>query len=264
MNHTHMTTTMPYKHLLFENGAIARVTLNRPEVRNAFNETLLDELTHVFEYINNSDVCRVVILQANGKSFCAGADLNWMRSMVDFSLEENLKDSSRLANMLNTIYKCSVPVVAKIEGDVYAGGVGLAAVCDIVVASKNVRFCISEAKLGLLPATISPYVIKALGEQACRRYFVTSEVFTALKAFELGFVHELTELEETETKVFEICTAIAQNAPQAVAKCKQLVRDIAPLSIEPKLIDETVNRIASIRTSDEAQGRMKAFLNKTK
>jgi len=259
-----MTSPKTNTHLLVEIDVISRVTLNRPEVRNAFNEELLQELTDVFEHLNNSEKCRVIVLQGKGKSFCAGADLNWMKSMVSFTYEENVKDSSRLAKMLNTIYKCSKPVIAKIEGDVYAGGVGLAAVCDILVASSNVRFCISEAKLGLLPATISPYVIKALGEQACRRFFLTAETFTAQKAYELGFVHELSTPEMVEAKVLELCNSILNNAPQALTKCKQLIQDIAPLELSDELIDETIARIAEIRTSTEAQARMKTFLEKTK
>jgi methylglutaconyl-CoA hydratase len=257
-----MSSPTKYTHLLVENDVISRVTLNRPDVRNAFNEELLQELTDVFESLNKSEICRVIVLQAKGKSFCAGADLNWMRSMVSYTYEENVKDSSRLANMLNTIYRCSKPVIAKIEGDVYAGGVGLAAVCDILVASSNVRFCISEAKLGLLPATISPYVIKALGEQACKRYFLTAEVFSSQKAYELGFVHEISPPELVEAKILELCTAILNNAPQATAKCKQLIQDIAPLELTEGLINESIIRIAEIRTSAEAQTRMKSFLEK--
>ena len=185
-----MTLLPIYQYLNTQGNEIVYVTLNRPEVRNAFNEGLISELQDVFTKLGADDDCRVIVLQANGKSFCAGADLNWMKSMANFTKAENIADSRKMALMLNTIYSCPKPVIAKVQGDAYAGGVGLASVCDILIASTQVRFCISEAKLGLLPATIAPYVIRALGEQASRRYFVTAEVFTAAHGKEIGFVHE--------------------------------------------------------------------------
>ncbi|HEY9107860.1 MAG TPA: enoyl-CoA hydratase-related protein, partial [Roseateles sp.] len=161
---------------------IARVTLNRPEVRNAFNEALIAELTAAFTELGRRSDLRAIILAAEGKAFCAGADLNWMKAMAGYSWEENHADATRLADMLWAIYSCPVPVVARVQGDVYAGGVGLVACADIVVAVNTAGFCLSEAKLGLLPATIGPYVVKALGEQASRRYFVTAERFSADEA----------------------------------------------------------------------------------
>ena len=261
-----MATNNPYsyQYLTVEGEDIVRITLNRPEVRNAFNEGLIAELQGIFTKLGSDERCRVVVLQANGKTFCAGADLNWMKSMANFTKEENIADSRKMALMLNTIYACPKPVIAKVQGDAYAGGVGLASVCDIVVASTQVRFCISEAKLGLLPATIAPYVIRALGEQASRRYFVTAEIFTSSHAKELGFVHELVDPEALDSKVDEICQAIVSNGPMAVMACKKIVRDISQQAITPALLEDTVERIASIRTSDEAQLRMKAFLEKSK
>ena len=253
-----------YQYLTLEGTDLVRVTLNRPEVRNAFNEGLISELHEIFTKLGADDRCRVIVLQSVGKSFCAGADLNWMKSMTNFTHEENIADSRKMALMLNAIYSCPKPIIAKVQGDAYAGGVGLAAVCDIVVASTQARFCISEAKLGLLPATISPYVIRALGEQASRRYFVTAEVFTAAHAKDLGFVHELVDPEALDNKVDEICQTIMQNGQMAVMACKKIVQDIAHQAIDTPLIEETVKRIANIRTSDEAQARMKAFLEKNK
>ena len=253
-----------YQYLTLEGTDLVRVTLNRPEVRNAFNEGLIGELHEVFTKLGADDRCRVIVLQSVGKSFCAGADLNWMKSMTNFTNEENIADSRKMALMLNAIYSCPKPIIAKVQGDAYAGGVGLAAVCDIVVASTQARFCISEAKLGLLPATISPYVIRALGEQASRRYFVTAEVFTAAHAKDLGFVHELVDPEALDNKVDEICQTIMHNGQMAVMACKKIVQDIAHQAIDTPLIEETVKRIANIRTSDEAQARMKAFLEKNK
>ncbi|WP_370629080.1 enoyl-CoA hydratase/isomerase family protein [Polynucleobacter sp. 15G-AUS-farblos] len=261
-----MTTNTPssYQYLTVEGEDIVRVTLNRPEVRNAFNEGLIAELQDIFTKLGSDERCRVIVLQANGKSFCAGADLNWMKSMANFTKEENIADSRKMAFMLNTIYACPKPVIAKVQGDAYAGGVGLASVCDILVASNQVRFCISEAKLGLLPATIAPYVIRALGEQASRRYFVTAEIFTAAHGKEMGFVHELVDPDALDSKVDEICQAILSNGPMAVMACKKIVRDISQQAITPALLEDTVERIANIRTSDEAQARMKAFLEKSK
>lgn len=261
-----MTTNNPhsYQYLTVEGEDIVCVTLNRPEVRNAFNEGLIAELQDIFTKLGLDDRCRVVVLQANGKTFCAGADLNWMKSMANFTKEENVADSRKMALMLNTIYACPKPVIAKVQGDAYAGGVGLASVCDIVVASTQARFCISEAKLGLLPATIAPYLIRALGEQASRRYFVTAEVFTSAHAKELGFVHELVDPDALDNKVDEICQAIISNGSMAVMACKKIVRDISQQAITPALLEDTVERIASIRTSDEAQMRMKSFLEKSK
>lgn len=261
-----MATNNPssYQYLTVDGGDIVRVTLNRPEVRNAFNEGLIAELQDIFTKLGSDERCRVIVLQANGKSFCAGADLNWMKSMANFTKEENIADSRKMALMLNTIYACPKPVIAKVQGDAYAGGVGLASVCDILIASNQVRFCISEAKLGLLPATIAPYVIRALGEQASRRYFVTAEIFTASQAKEIGFVHELVDPDALDSKVAEVCQAILSNGPMAVMACKKIVRDISQQAITPALLEDTVERIASIRTSDEAQARMKAFLEKSK
>jgi methylglutaconyl-CoA hydratase len=225
---------------------------------------LISELQEIFTKLGSDERCRVIVLQANGKTFCAGADLNWMKNMASFTKEENLADSRKMALMLNTIYACPKPVIAKVQGDAYAGGVGLASVCDILVASTQVRFCISEAKLGLLPGTIAPYVIRALGEQASRRYFLTAEIFTAAHAKELGFVHELVDPEALDNKVDEICQAIMSNGPLAVMACKKIVRDISQKEITPDMLEDTVERIATIRASDEAQMRMKAFLEKSK
>ena len=161
---------------------VAEVWLNRPEVRNAFNDGVIAALTEAFTRLNQDTELRVVVLAGHGKAFCAGADLNWMRAMADYSWDENRADAQALADMLWTIYSCPVPVVGRIHGDCYAGGVGLAAVCDVLVAADTVGFCLSEAKLGLLPATIGPYVVRAMGEQAARRWFITAERFDAAQA----------------------------------------------------------------------------------
>jgi methylglutaconyl-CoA hydratase len=167
---------------------VAEVWLNRPEVRNAFNEELITALTSTFAALSAEPGLRVIQLGARGKAFCAGADLNWMRAMADFSWEQNRADAQKLADMLWTLDQCPVPIVGRVQGDCYAGGMGLAAVCDVVVAADSATFCLSEARLGLLPATISPYVIRALGVQASRRYMLTAERFSAAQAHAHGFV----------------------------------------------------------------------------
>jgi len=245
-------------------GAVARVWLNRPEVRNAFNETVIAELTQVFRAFSEDVGVRVVILGGEGKAFCAGADLSWMRAMADYSWEENHADAQALAEMLWTIHNCPVPVIGRIQGDCYAGGVGLAAVCDILIASEAASFCLSEAKLGLLPATIAPYVIRALGEQASRRYFVTAERFSAAQAQTLGFVHAVCAADELDAKVDELTGAIIANGPMAVRACKALVQEVAGLPIDPQLRDTTARRIADIRASEEGKEGVQSFLNKRK
>ena len=245
-------------------GPIARVTLNRPEVRNAFNEVLIAELTSAFTELGARPDLRAIVLAAEGKAFCAGADLNWMKAMAGYSWDENHADATRLADMLWAIYSCPVPVIARVQGDVYAGGVGLVACADIVVAVDGAAFCLSEARLGLLPATIGPYVVKALGEQASRRYFVTAERFATDEARRLGLVHEVVAAEALDAKVDELCIAIAANGPAAVRACKRLVKDVASREITPALRDDTARRIADIRASDEGREGVQSFLNKTK
>lgn len=245
-------------------GAVARVTLNRPDVRNAFNDTVIGELTAVFEALGRDDSLRAIVLAAEGKAFCAGADLNWMKAMAGYSWDENHADAGRLAHMLWTIYRCPVPVIARVQGDVYAGGVGLVSVCDIVVAADSAGFCLSEARLGLLPATIGPYVVRALGEQASRRYFVTAERFSAAEAHRLGLVHELAAAGELEAKVEAFVAALQANGPMAVRACKQLVQDVAHAPITATLRDDTARRIADIRASAEGRDGVQSFLSKGK
>jgi methylglutaconyl-CoA hydratase len=241
---------------------VAEVWLNRPEVRNAFNDGVVTELTDAFRTLAQDAELRAVVLGGHGKAFCAGADLSWMRAMADYTWPQNRADAARLAEMLWTIWTCPVPVVGRIHGDCYAGGVGLAAVCDVLVAAEGVHFCLSEARLGLLPATIGPYVVKALGEQASRRWFVTAERFSATRAQALGFVHEVVAAEALDACVAEIVAAIVANGPAAVRACKRLVQDVAGREIDAALRDETARRIADIRASAEGREGVQAFLNK--
>jgi methylglutaconyl-CoA hydratase len=238
------------------------VFLNRPEVRNAFNDAVITELTAAFTSLGEDSTLRAVVLGGHGKAFCAGADLNWMRAMADYTWAQNKADAEGLAAMLWAIYACPVPVVGRVHGDCYAGGVGLAAVCDVLVAAEGLQFCLSEAKLGLLPATIGPYVIRALGEQASRRYFVTAERFSAGEAHRLGFVHVLAAPDALDAKVDEVLQSLVANGPQAVKACKKLVQDLAGQPITPALREETARRIADIRASAEGREGVQSFLQK--
>jgi methylglutaconyl-CoA hydratase len=252
------------KHLIVEHQKnTARVWLNRPDVRNAFNEDVIHELSQVFSQLNQDPQLRAVVLGGHGKAFCAGADLAWMQKMAHYTWEQNRQDAQALADMLWTLYRCPVPVIGRIHGDCYAGGVGLAAICDVLVASSAVTFCLSEAKLGLLPATIGPYVVRALGEQAARRYMVTAERFSAAQAHSMGFVHEVVPAEQMDAAVQDIVTAIVSNGPAATRACKKLVRDLsggAPLT--PELRADTAARIADIRASTEGQEGIESFIEK--
>lgn len=243
---------------------VAEVWLNRPEVRNAFNDDVIAELTQVFAKLSQDEDLRVIVLAAHGKAFCAGADLNWMRAMADYSWEQNRGDAQKLADMLWTLYQCPVPVVGRIQGDCYAGGMGLAAICDVLVAAEGVTFCLSEARLGLLPATIAPYVMRALGEQASRRYMVTAERFGADEAHALGFVHELCRADQLDAKVAELVSVLAANGPKAARACKRLVRDVAGAPLGAELRADTARRIADIRSSEEGREGVQSFLGKRK
>jgi methylglutaconyl-CoA hydratase len=243
---------------------VARVFLNRPELRNAFDAGVIAELRQAFAaFADDADV-RVVVLGGHGKAFCAGANLSWMRAMANYSWDENHADAQALAEMLWTIHSCPVPVVGRVQGDCYAGGMGLAAVCDVLLAADDAHFCLSEARLGLLPATISPYVIAAIGERAARRYFVTAERFDARQALALGFVHEVCDPLALDTKVDAVVAALVANAPLAVRACKALVHDVAGLAITAELRADTARRIADIRASDEGREGVQAFLQKRK
>ncbi len=243
-------------------GAVARVFLNRPGVRNAFNSAVIGELCQAFATLAEDEGVRAIVLGGHGKAFCAGADLNWMRAMADYSWEENQADAQALADMLWTIYSCPKPIVGRVHGDCFAGGLGLAACCDVLVAAEGVHFCLSEARLGLLPATIGPYVIKAMGEQAARRYFITAERFSATEALRLGFVHVLTEPDALDAEVDRLVATLVENGPRAVAACKQLVQDLAGQPVTEALRAETARRIADIRSSDEGREGVQSFLNK--
>ncbi|WP_334190863.1 enoyl-CoA hydratase/isomerase family protein, partial [Noviherbaspirillum sp.] len=245
---------MAYQTLeLRKDNRVATVTLNRPDMRNAFNEIMIAEITQAFREVGADAEVRAVVLAANGVAFCAGADLNWMKKMAGYTHDENRADAAQLAEMLRTIYTCPKPVVAKVQGDCYAGGMGLVAACDISVAIDTANFCLSEVKLGLIPATISPYVIKAMGENAARRYFLTAERFSAEEARRIGFVHEVAAAEGLDAAVDGIVAALVANSPNAVKEAKRLVRDVAGRDVSDVLIADTAERIAEIRSSEEGK-----------
>lgn len=243
---------------------VATVTLARPDKRNAFNDEVIAELNQAFTQLGSSEQVRVIVLAAEGKAFCAGADLNWMRAMADYSREENLADADKLAQMLSTLYRCPKPTIAAIQGDVYAGGIGLISACDIAIAVDSANFCLSEVRLGLAPATISPYVIRAMGARAAHRYFLTAEVFDAVEAQRIGLVHECVSVAELEDKVASVAKKLRNNSPNAVKECKQLVQYVAEATIDEALIAQTVEGIADIRASDEGKEGVQSFLQKRK
>lgn len=242
----------------------ATVWLNRPDMRNAFNETMIAEMTQVFCDVGRDPDIRVIILAARGSAFCAGADLNWMKKMASYTHAENRADAAQLAEMLRTIYTCPKPVVAKVHGDCYAGGMGLVAACDVAVATDAAHFCLSEVKLGLIPATISPYVIQSMGVHAARRYFLTAERFSAQEAHRTGFVHVVAATDALDAMVDDIAKMLAANSPNAVKEAKRLVRDVSGAPLNDGLIADTVDRIADIRASDEGKEGVQSFLEKRK
>ncbi|WP_426192404.1 enoyl-CoA hydratase/isomerase family protein [Massilia sp. DWR3-1-1] len=243
---------------------VATVTLDRPDVRNAFNDATIAELALAFDELGRDEDVRAIILAANGPAFCAGGDLHWMKAMAGYSDSENYDDALKLADMLRTIYTCPKPVLAKIQGDCYAGGMGLVAACDIAIAVDSAHFCLSEVKLGLIPATISPYVIKAMGENAARRYCLTAERFTAAEAHRIGFIHELVAPAELDARVAAIIKALVSNSPNAVRQAKVLVREVAGKALDDALVTDSARRIAAIRASDEGREGVASFLEKRK
>ena len=253
------------KHLAITSvEGVATVTLTRPEVRNAFNYEVILELTNAFQDLGLRKDVRCIVLTGAGTAFCAGADLNWMRRMADYTRAENLADAGQLAAMLRTIYECPKPTIARVQGDAYAGGTGLVAVCDIAVSSDTANYCLSEVRLGLIPATISPYVIRAMGARTAHRYFLTAERFDAREAHRIGFVHEVVSADALDARVAELAQTLVNAGPQAVRLCKKLVQDVAEKAITPALVQMTVEGIADVRVSPEGREGVQSFLQKRK
>jgi len=245
-------------------GGVQTITLSRPDVRNAFNDEVIAELKNAFLAVAQDPAVRCVVLAAEGPAFCAGADLNWMRRMADYTRNENLADAGELAAMLCAIYECPKPTIARVQGDVYAGGMGLVAACDMAVSVDTANYCLSEVKLGLIPATISPYVIRAMGARAAQRYFLTAERFGAFEAHRIGLVHEVVNADALDAKVAELTHALVSASPNAVRACKKLVQDVADREINDALVAHTVAGIADIRASSEGKEGVQSFLQKRK
>lgn len=243
---------------------VAVVWMAREKVRNAFNEAMIAELNATFTQLGADAGVRAIVLAGKGPAFCAGADLDWMRRMSGYTLEENRADARALAEMLRTIYLCPKPVLARVHGDAYAGGIGLVAACDIAFAATTASFCLSETRLGLLPATISPYVIRAMGTNAARRYFLTAEKFDAAEAFRIGLVHDITPPDGLDAAINETLGALMLTSDHAVREAKKLVREVAGRPIDDALVADTADRIAQIRASDDGREGVKSFLDKRK
>ena len=255
---------MPAEHLLIERrGAVATVTLNRPEMRNAFDDVLISNLTQAFLEIEKDETVRVMVLAGNGPAFCAGADLNWMKRMAGYGYEQNLADARALATMLKTLDRLSKPTVARVHGPAFAGGTGLVAACDIAVGSTQAIFALTEVKIGLSPATISPYVIRAIGERAAKRYFLTGERFDAAEAHRLGMLTLVAPPESLDAEIGKILDHLVLGGPLAMAKIKDLIRTVSG-PVEDSLIDDTAQRIAEIRVSPEGREGIASFLEKRK
>lgn len=253
---------MEYIQYQCDDKGVATVTLNRPEKHNAFDDKLISDLTNLFKQIDQDDSVRVMILAANGRNFCAGADLNWMKRMAGYSYEENLKDAKALAEMLYTLNNLSKPTIARVQGAAFGGAVGLVACCDMAIGTKLAKFCLSEVRIGLIPATISPYVIEAMGARNARRYFTTAEVISARRARRFGLLNEAVTEEELDLTINGLVESLLKNSPQAVKAAKALVFDVSNKSIDQALLDDTSERIAQIRVSEEGQEGLQAFLEK--
>lgn len=244
---------------------VTEVVLNRPDKRNAFDDVIIQQLINALEKVNADKNTHIVILRSEGKHFSAGADLGWMRRMADNSRQENLDDSRELARLMDTLNHLGKPVICLVQGAAFGGAVGLAACCDIVLATEKASFCLSEVKLGLIPAVISPYVVRAIGERQARRYFITAEIFTAQQAEHFGLVHEVCEdVAAMDRRCDELLLQLALNGPEAMQAAKDLVFAVSHKVIGKDVIDDTAQRIADIRVGAEGQEGLNAFLNKRK
>lgn len=245
---------------LQHDGLVLRVLLDRPEKHNAFNDAMIEEMISAFEAVSTKDDVRVVVIESTGKHFCAGGDLKWMQRSIEFTDEENILDANRLAKLFNVIDELELPVVAIVSGAAYGGALGILSCCDVVLASSESSFCFSEVKLGLVAATIAPYVTRAIGVRAASRYFLTAEDFDTTAAKAINLVHEVCDADGLDQKADEIISRLLQNGPQAMAATKALLRQLYP--IDEKIISDTADLIAKTRASTEAQQGLTAFFNK--
>ena len=243
-------------------NGIGIVVLNRPELHNAFNEILIEELTQALTALGADGEVRAVILTGNGRSFCAGADLNWMKKMAGYSRAQNLADAAALAEMLRVLNDLPKPTMARVHGNAFGGGVGLIACCDIAIGAVEASFALTEAKLGLVPATISPYVVESIGARQARRYFLTAERFEAAEAYRLGLLHDIVPQSQLDDRVNEMLAPLLVAGPNAQRECKALIRAVAHKPVDAKVIADTVKRIADVRASPEGKEGVAAFLGK--
>ena len=255
-----------YNNIITETDlGVGIITLNRPERHNAFDDALIAELSDAIDRMAADPAVRVLVISSTGKSFCAGADLNWMKRAAGYGNEENMRDSRALAEMLRKLAQCPKPTMARIQGPAYGGGVGLVACCDVAIATFEAQFSLTEVKLGLIPAVISPHVIAAIGERYARRYMLTAERFSAAEAYRIGLLHEIvTDVAALDEAVGEIVDALLNNGPHALAECKQLITAVAWKPLSPQVIEDTAQRITRLRASEEGREGMNAFLEKRK
>ena len=243
-------------------GQVATIWMNRPEMHNAFDETLITELTAACIALDEDADVRVVVLAGRGKSFSAGADLNWMKRAANNGVDDNLNDARALARMLRVLAEMKKPTIARVQGAALGGGTGLTAACDIAIASTKAFFATSEVKFGIIPSAISPYVVRAIGARQAYRYFQSAERIDALRARELGLVHEAVEPEALDAKVAEIVAALIQGGPLAQAAAKDLIRAVDNKPINDNVVEDTAHRIAHLRATPEAKDGIAAFLDK--
>lgn len=248
--------------VVIDQRGVATVTLDRPEKHNAFDDVVIAELTATFRSLQANEQVKVMVLAGKGKSFSSGADLDWMRRMAGYSYEENLQDARALAEMLNALHSLPFPTIARVQGAAFGGGVGLVSCCDMAVGSPRASFSLSEVKIGLVPATIGPYVIEAIGQRASRRYFQTAERFSAEEAFKLGLLSDLVAESDLDNQLEKMISTLLANSPKAVRAAKQLVVDVAGRPLSRELIEDTSKLIASIRVSEEGQEGLAAFLDR--
>lgn len=257
---------MNYQSIIIEiDGAVGILTLNKAERHNAFDDVLIAEVTAGLRELDADRRVRAVVLSSAGKSFCAGADLSWMRRVANYTLEENRLDAYKLAELMTTLNELSKPTIARVHGPAYGGGVGLIAACDIAVATYDALFALTEVKLGLIPAVISPYVIAAIGERYSRRYMLSAERFSATEAYRIGLLHEIAPgVEQLDEAIGKILDSLLKNGPKAQAESKLLIRAVSGLPIDNLVKEDTVQRITRIRSSEEGKEGLTAFLEKRK
>lgn len=246
----------------FEQKHFARIYLNRPEKYNAFDENMINELRHALTYIKGLPDIRAVIIAGKGKMFCSGADLEWMQKMVHYDLEKNITDAKALAALLKELYQFPLPTLALVHGAAYGGALGLIAACDIAICEEKTTFALTETRIGLIPSVVGPYVVQAIGARAAHRYFLTAEKFTSKTAADLGLIHEVSNLPNLDLALISFKHAFLQNSPEAVKEAKSLLQAIVNKPIDDAMIEDTVQRIANIRVSEEGQEGLLAFLNK--